>query len=290
MARSVSVEDIKDAYLLAWKERCNGITVFRDGCKDVQVLNIGAKESDTTANSDTLTTERPFEVHGSTYRLHTPVGSAFITINHDEKGEPIELFINVGKAGSDITAMAQALGRVISTSLRFHDGIGRKMRAKEIAEQLSGIGGRHSVGFGPQKILSLPDAVAAALSIHLGLRVNGFGLKSEFVDTNHKASAIVNGSGGDNKTLAGAGSDLAGAVMSAQFSAPQRSLTATDDHTMASAESHPAPAVTNGVNGLSIDHQHTVKKYGDICPKCGASSFVYQEGCAKCHLCGYSEC
>jgi len=300
MANSVTVDDIKSAYLLSWQEGCKGVTVFRDGCKDVQVLNLGTgnkkvKENDAQHESKEPTKERPFEVTGSTYRLHTPVGNAFITINQDEKGEPIELFINVGKAGSDVTAMAQALGRTISTSLRFHGGVTRIMRAKEIAEQLAGIGGRRSVGFGPKKILSLPDAVAAALSIHLGLRVNGFGPKAEFAGTKLSNNGIVNGN--SNGNAAGTSQDLAGAVMPAQFSAQQSSdANRNDDHTMASAESYLASARTNGQSHVSSPHQlileesHAPKKAGDICPGCGASSFVYQEGCAKCYSCGYSEC
>ena len=96
-------------------------------------------------------------------------------LNEDEKGEPLELFINVGKAGSDVTALAEALGRTISTSLRFRGSINPVEKSKEIAHQLSGIGGRRSVGFGPNKVLTLPDAVSLALSTQYGFQVNGNG-------------------------------------------------------------------------------------------------------------------
>jgi ribonucleoside-diphosphate reductase alpha chain len=300
MANNVTVEDIKNAYLLSWEKNCKGVTVFRDGCKDAQVLNLGTGKKKEEVKQTEMATEpveeRPFEVHGSTYRMHTPVGNAFITINQDKNGEPIELFINVGKAGSDVTAMAQALGRTISTTLRFHGGIGRMMRAKEIAEQLAGIGGRRSVGFGPKKILSLPDAIAAALSIHLGLRVNGFGPKEEFAGTLPATNGIVENGSADGNHLAEVRQDLAGAVMPAQFSAQQSpGVNQDDDHTMASAESYLASE--NGKVDLMSPQQLvldesglTTKKPGDICPSCGASSFVYQEGCAKCYSCGFSEC
>ncbi len=314
MSNSVTVEDIKAAYLLSWTEKCKGVTVFRDGCKDAQVLNLGTgskkaeEKADVPQHFDAVE-ERPFEVRGSTYRLNTPVGNAFITINQDGQGEPVELFINVGKAGSDVTAMAQALGRTISTSLRFHGGIGRMVRAKEIAEQLAGIGGRRSVGFGPKKILSLPDAIAAALSIHLGLRVNGFGPKEEFAGEKLQTNGIVNskqslanspsvnGNDGNGTLNAGTQQDLAGAVMPAQLSALQSpDVSQDDDHTMASAESYLASDLGNG-NGHANPQQLILeesglasKKVGDICPTCGASSFVYQEGCAKCYSCGFSEC
>lgn len=180
LPNSATVEDIQNAYMLAWETECRGITVFRDGCKNEQVLNVGTKNEDKKkeeAKIEMLTEpikERPAKVLGATYRVDTPVGIAFITINEDEEGHPLELFVNVGKAGSDVTAMAEALGRTISTSLRFRGGLSAKDRADEIAKQLAGIGGRRSVGFGPNRILSLPDAVAYALSIHFGFHINGW--------------------------------------------------------------------------------------------------------------------
>ena len=185
MDNSATVEDIKNAYLEAWDSGCKGITVFRDGCKDVQVLNIGTKNGEVKAS--TVETQplvvsapeeplrhRPYKVTGSTYRMNTPVGTAFITINEDELGEPLEMFVNVGKAGSDVAAMAEALGRTISTALKFRGGVPAKEKAREFADQLSGIGGRRSIGFGPTKIKSLPDAVAGAISVHYNLGINGY--------------------------------------------------------------------------------------------------------------------
>ncbi len=89
-----------------------------------------------------------------------------MTINSDEHG-PLEVFVNVGKAGSDIAALAEALGRLISLNLRILSPLSQTDRAQEIAEQLRGIGGSRSVGFGMQQVRSLPDAVARALELHL---------------------------------------------------------------------------------------------------------------------------
>jgi ribonucleoside-diphosphate reductase alpha chain len=180
MDNSVTREDIKKAYLEAWDTGCKGITVFRDGCKDVQVLNIGTKNGEvkTLETAPVVMEEpqrhRPYKVTGSTYRMNTPVGTAFITINEDEVGEPLEVFVNVGKAGSDVAAMAEALGRTISTALKFRGSVSAKDKAREFADQLSGIGGRRSIGFGPTKIKSLPDAVAGALSVHYNFGINGY--------------------------------------------------------------------------------------------------------------------
>lgn len=310
MANSIKVDDIKKAYLLAWETDCKGITVFRDGCKEAQVLNLGVKDKekvkDVFQDVKEPTLLRPFVVRGATYRLETPVGKAFVTINQDETGEPLEVFVNVGKAGSDVTAMAEALGRTISTALRFRGHLSPREKAKEIALQLSGIGGRRSVGFGPRKILSLPDAVAAAISTHFGFKINGYqaGFAADSSFLNLKKAIEDNG----KISIVEAQSDSAGAVMSAQTSGvmPDTSPLGSDDHTMASAESHLASTEqdfssdlletlpTNG-NGFkeSLTTQLSLtnpKVSGDICPSCGASALVNEEGCSKCHVCGYSEC
>ena len=302
MQNKVSVEEIKEAYLTAWKTNCNGVTVFRDGCKEAQVLNLGVREK---KKEESLQVKepiqgRPFVIRGATYKLNTPVGTAFVTINQDEFGEPLEIFINVGKAGSDVTAMAEALGRTISTSLRFRGNLSRLERAKEIAQQLAGIGGRRSVGFGQNKILSLPDAVAAAISTHLGLRINGFsfppldakkeetairGLRKGY-NGFQKDGYLTNGNG--EKLTVGIQSDLAGAVMSAQNPARQDPAKLGDDHTTATAESHLTP--TSAADQLSLEDGGFTAKLADICPSCGASSLVYEEGCMKCYSCAHSEC
>lgn len=301
MKKSVSVEDIRKAYLTAWKNGCMGVTVFRDGCKEEQVLNLGVgdkKEKDAEVKFEEPTRLRPFVTQGATYKLNTPVGTAFVTINQDEKGEPLEIFINVGKAGSDVTAMAEALGRTISTSLRFRGNLSRLERAKEVAEQLAGIGGRRSVGFGHNKILSLPDAIAAAISTHLGLRINGFAFPSVDVGQSRKEKLggkngfqekgyLTNGNGESSK--AGIQSDLAGAVMLAHNPACQDpDVNRGDDHTTASAESHLVSAETS--DQLSLEDTGYLPKVADICPSCGAGSLVYEEGCMKCYSCAYSEC
>jgi ribonucleoside-diphosphate reductase alpha chain len=272
LKNKVGEEEIKKAYLLAWKTNCKGITVFRDGSKDAQVLNLGVKGKEEKKDENNFAEpkrERPYVVSGATYRVNTPVGTAFVTINEREDGEPLEVFINVGKAGSDVTAMAEALGRTISTALRFRGSLSPKERAKEVADQLAGIGGRRSVGFGPNKILSLPDAVAMALSNHFSFKTNGNG-KGE-----HKDSGNGKVDTGNGKVEVS--SDLAGAVMVAAHPSNEGDL----DPTVASAESDLPPTSYQFATDSS---------YADICPSCGASALVYQEGCAKCHACGHSEC
>ncbi|MFV1916921.1 MAG: vitamin B12-dependent ribonucleotide reductase [Patescibacteria group bacterium] len=302
MDNAVTASDIKKAYLLAWETSCKGITVFRDGCKDAQVLNLGVKDQKKSVemgNGEALQ-DRPFAVKGATYKLHTPVGVAFITINEDQAGEPLEIFINVGKAGSDVAAMAEALGRTISSTLRFRGHLSSKDRAREIVHQLAGIGGRRAVGFGLNKIRSLPDAVAVALSNHYGFKLNGNGTFAS-----HGKS--------------GAQSGLAEAVMQAHNSDSigDPAYGEVSDHTAASAQPYSAPTPpsqtglsrSTGSDGAPVegkdnpghsnptmqeakdkDQQLTLSVTGDICPSCGSSSLVYEEGCSKCYACGHSEC
>ncbi len=99
----------------------------------------------------------------------TPVGTAFITINSDTTGQPMEIFINVGKAGSDIYAMATALGRVISLSLRFSSHLPTEQRIQELISQLCDIGGARTLGFGKERVRSLPDAISKVLEMHYKL-------------------------------------------------------------------------------------------------------------------------
>jgi ribonucleoside-diphosphate reductase alpha chain len=172
LPNSATVEDVKKAYMLAWETGCRGITVFRDGCKNEQVLNMGTKTSEKKIEvkvEEAVVKPRPVKVDGSTYKIETPLGGAFITVNHDGAGNPFEVFVTIGKAGSEVAAMAEALGRLISTNLRFGNHLPAKERANEIMEQLRGIGGGSSVGFGPNKVRSLPDAVAKAIGMHFGL-------------------------------------------------------------------------------------------------------------------------
>src|SRR4030042_4102076 len=106
---------------------------------------------------------RPMVVQGSTYQVETPVGQAYVTINTNGGNKPLEMFINVGKAGRDVTAMAEAMGRLISLILRISSPISHIERAHKIAAELIGIGGARSLGFGGNRVRRLPDAGAEGI-------------------------------------------------------------------------------------------------------------------------------
>lgn len=176
LPNTATEEDVERAYLLAYELGCIGITVFRDGCKGEQVLHVGTKkkgEAKPTGEVGIRIEPRPDVVPGKTYRIQTPVGTAFITVNDNGKGagEPFEVFVSVGKAGSETMAHAEALGRLISLILRLP--LPKQMSAQDrvagIVGQLSGIGGGRPLGFGRKRVLSLPDALAQALAQHVGL-------------------------------------------------------------------------------------------------------------------------
>jgi len=291
MENSVTADSIKEAYMLAWETNCKGVTVFRDGCKNAQVLNIGVKGEEAVQGQgrteEKISWSRPVKILGSTYKIKTPVGTAFITVNQDEVDNPVEVFINIGKAGTDVQAMAEALGRLISKSLNFGNNLTSRDRALTIIDQLRGIGGRRSVGFGQNKVLSLPDAIAMALSWHLGIsngieNANDNGVKK---DDNNVHESNSNGHTNGNTTLpvnGHTGNGVSNGVV------VRVALGNTADDT---TELSPNEAVSQ--EALSIDgyhFTHNSPKGGDLCPSCGATSLVYQEGCMKCYSCGHSEC
>jgi len=174
LPNSASEEDVARAYRLAWELGCLGITVFRDGCKGEQVLNVGvsAKKSKSAGFAATagpaVIKPRPRSLKGSTYRTQTPIGTAWITITETGEHEPFEVFVQVGKGGSDTMAVAEALGRLISLILRLPSPLSAQRRLEEVISQLSRIGGGQPTGFGPAKILSLPDALSRTLAEHIG--------------------------------------------------------------------------------------------------------------------------
>lgn len=169
-----TVDDVKRLYTLAYKLGCKGITYMREGSRPGVLERQKEKQEEKRKLASYIVKPRPMVVHGSTYRIETPVGVAFITINTNggNPPEPLEVFINVGKAGSDIFAMAEGLGRMISLALRFSSHLSPLERVKEIVAQLRGIGGARTLGFGKEKIRSLPDAVAKALATHYHLNNN----------------------------------------------------------------------------------------------------------------------
>ncbi len=292
-SHAATQDDVRKIYELAYDMKCKGVTVYRDGSRDAQVLSTGATEKakaerEKAAAAGTaavasgeptskrelgelqgtiaeLTTElertkkslyeaeaenlqrrakraRPDKLRSTSIRKETPLGTMFVHISEDDRGQPFDVFINLGKAGGSAMADAEALGRLISLALR--SGI----RMQELIRQLRGISSDRAVGLGPNKVLSMPDAVGIALE--------------EW-----------------QRDKAGVQQDLLGgtAAGSSLSSAPVTIPTPVAVSGDGSQSSHEADGYVNP------------QAFIGTCPDCG-SQLENAEGCVKCHVCGFSEC
>ena len=174
-----SEDDVAKAYFLAWELGCKGLTVYVTGSRDKVVLETKATREAKGKPVEPAPVEhhatkrpRPRKLQGSTFLVGTPLGKAFITVNENGGGKPFEVFLNVGKVGSDTAAVAEAMGRLISLVLRLPSPMDPVERLRNIAEQLAGIGGGRPMGFGAQRVRSLPDGVAQALLEYLSQAAN----------------------------------------------------------------------------------------------------------------------
>ncbi|MCK5154376.1 MAG: adenosylcobalamin-dependent ribonucleoside-diphosphate reductase [Spirochaetales bacterium] len=229
-----TVDQTKDLYQLMYDTGCKGGTIYRDGSRDEQVLYAKKDDEEKVKEQpkpsvDIKPRVRPTVLFGTTYRKHTPIGTAYITVNAGKGAikEPFEVFINVAKVGSDVAADAEGLGRLISLILRMPSPLSPVERVGSVIGQLRSIGsGRHH-GFGKNRVMSLPDAVAQVLEEHIG-------------KTNDD----------DFPVLPDEEDELAAQQKQFSFSEPE----------------------------------------ADLCPVCGNATFMFIEGCQKCHSCGHSEC
>lgn len=161
-----TIDQTRELYELLYNLGCKGGTIYRDGSRDEQVL-LTKKEEPAPAPvkvPEPKPRKRSNPIMTSlSARQMTALGSCYVNVTYDNQHEPLEVFVTSGKAGSDVASLAEGLGRVISMNLRLPSVTSPTERLAELAEQLNGIGGSDSVGFGKNKIKSLPDAVGKAL-------------------------------------------------------------------------------------------------------------------------------
>jgi ribonucleoside-diphosphate reductase alpha chain len=160
-----TVQDVARVYELAYQLDCKGVTIYRDGSRDQQVLTIGKKEEKSaTENIDhekqATKRERPKILKGWTYQMQTGCGPLYVTVNEDTNGL-FELFTTMGKAGGCAASQSEAIGRMVS--LAWRSGI----QARQVIKQLQGISCHSPSGFGENKIMSCADAVARAIQSHM---------------------------------------------------------------------------------------------------------------------------
>jgi ribonucleoside-diphosphate reductase alpha chain len=288
-AQEATEEYVEEIYRLAYRLNCKGVTVYRDGSREMQVLSTGStakkvqeRHSGSSASSvppadPSLRSERalqgeiaelraekerlqrivhelesenlqrrqkrsrPDVLRGTTRRVETPLGTLYVTITEDERGQPFEVFMTLGKAGGALMADVEALGRLISLALR--SGI----PIKEIYRQLRGISSDRVIGLGPNKILSVPDAVGIAIERWMQEKQ---GIQQELLP------------GVTSQNVAGS-ADIAPVVAQ--------------------------PVTQSGSRGEQMILGGMQEMLSGACPDCG-SQLEFAEGCMKCHVCGFSEC
>jgi ribonucleoside-diphosphate reductase alpha chain len=155
-----SPKDVEDVYLLAYKLGCKGVTVYRDGSREEQVLSTGKTEQKTPHQEQTekiLPKKRPEVIRGTTRFMKTGCGNIYVTINEDENGHLFELFTSMGKAGGCASSQAEAIGRLVSLAFRAN------IDPSEVVKQLKGISCHQPAWSNGGKIHSCSDAIAKAM-------------------------------------------------------------------------------------------------------------------------------
>ncbi|MDY0239010.1 MAG: vitamin B12-dependent ribonucleotide reductase [Bacteroidales bacterium] len=163
---SATRDDVATVYRLAYQQGCKGVTIYRDGSRDQQVLSVGKEQ---TPPEDTVPREtrkqgrkreRPRALRGATYQMTTGCGPLYVTINEDQEGL-FELFTTMGKAGGCAASQCEAIGRLVS--LAWRSGV----QARQTVKQMIGITCHKPAGFGENRVTSCADAVAKAIQMHM---------------------------------------------------------------------------------------------------------------------------
>jgi ribonucleoside-diphosphate reductase alpha chain len=156
LPRDATAEDVRKVYDLAYELQCKGVTIYRDGSKENQVLSFTEGEKTSQSSFMRAVKERPETLEGFTTKMMTGMGALYVTVTEYE-GKPFEVFATIGKSGRSTAAKAEAIGRLVSLALR--SGV----QVEHIVEQLKGIGGEHPVFQKDGLVLSIPDAISRVL-------------------------------------------------------------------------------------------------------------------------------
>ncbi len=155
LPRDATVDDVRKIYDLAHDLQCKGVTIYRDGSKENQVLSFNHME-DPQSRFLRAVKERPETLEGFTTKMKTGMGHLYVTVTEYE-GRPFEVFATIGKSGRSTAAKAEAVGRLVSLALR------AGVKVADIVKQLKGIGGEYPVFQPGGLVLSIPDAIARIL-------------------------------------------------------------------------------------------------------------------------------
>jgi len=247
-------EDVRQVYMLAYKLGCKGVTIYRDGSRESQVLNIGSVNKDGNKQQEQNENEsnylkarvRPDVTFGITEKIKIGCGNLYVTVNSDEKGI-CEVFTNLGRAGG-CPSQSEATSRLISIALRAGVDI------KEIIEQLRGIRCHSTLRQKGLKVLSCPDAIGRTLEKVLNMQV-----EVKDVETIEELTTAI------EESNLGCGGNC--------------SLCSTQC-------SHSTVAIEETSATVEKDLNLSTIKY---CPECGFK-VQHEGGCMICRNCGFSKC
>jgi len=172
MPNEVTEDDVRTAYWQAYKGGCKGVTIYRDGSRQNQVLSTGVTpesseqakdqaEAPPIPRKEAVPKQRPVTLEGFTEKIITGYGNLYITVNKFGN-KPFEIFAQIGKSGYSTMADTEAISRLISLALR--SGI----NVDDIIDQLTGIGGASPIYQKGEMVMSIPDAIAKVLKKHFG--------------------------------------------------------------------------------------------------------------------------
>lgn len=162
---SATRDDVASVYQMAYENGCKGVTIYRDGSRDNQVLSVKKEDSEgmdlpMESGKQSRKRNRPRKLSGATYQMETGCGPLYVTINEDQNGL-FEVFTTMGKAGGCAASQCEALGRLVS--LAWRSGV----QARQAVKQLIGISCHKHAGFGANKVTSCADALAKAIQQHV---------------------------------------------------------------------------------------------------------------------------
>lgn len=315
LSKTATWQDIARVYMQAYDLNCKGITIFRDGSKD-SAMQVGTKDktSDTAIQKAQLTVDplnievplrNAFEprkrnqmVRGYTYEVKTEQGALYVTINEDDQGI-CEVFLILGKSGSYTHGYTEAIGRLISMSLR--SGI----KAEAIVKQLQGIRTSSPTLNRGMIVYSVPDAIAKIMKKHMDENPKQINLLSEnsFNSTHIQEKNNVMNEPVAKVNIVPIVKEIKIPELHTMSESKQSSTIAMQAPKAKTSANSSKPAaaktevMTIPVSNTISSNPANKKKYtrentqGDLleCPECGGD-LEYAEGCILCRSCGFSKC
>jgi len=161
MPNSATVEQVSELYRYAYDQGLKGITIYRDGSRDEQVLYHVGEDGESVKEE-----ELPEVLNSLRFKVRFPAGNGYVHISERHPGHPVEMFIMLGKSGTGDNASAEALARMISSFWR-HTNLSGKEKVDIVMKQLTGIRGDTPYGFGSHHMTTTSDGVVYALGKYL---------------------------------------------------------------------------------------------------------------------------